>query len=232
MEQHESVTHFIHRSGWLRAAVLGANDGILSVASILSGMAAGGSSHKAIMLAGLAGAIAGTASMATGEYVSVSSQRDIENADLHREKKELDAHPRRELRELSKIYEERGLTPELATQVAEQLMAENALDAHARDELGITDTLSARPLQAAISSAASFLIGSTLPLAAAAFMPVERLHYAVPAITLGALALLGAAAAKTSGTGMLRPVARVVLWGALSLFITALIGRWAGTTLA
>jgi VIT1/CCC1 family predicted Fe2+/Mn2+ transporter len=223
--------HLIARSGWLRAAVLGANDGILSIASIVSGMAAGGAEHGTIMLAGLAGLMAGATSMATGEYVSVSSQADIEHADLAKEKHELAANPKFEHEELAQIYISRGLEPELAKKVSRQLMAHDALGAHARDELGISDVMTGKPLQAAFSSAASFTLGAALPLITVAVSPVGMIGWTVFIVSLLTLAILGILAAKTSGSKVLRPTLRVVLWGAFSMGITAFIGRLTGTSI-
>jgi VIT1/CCC1 family predicted Fe2+/Mn2+ transporter len=223
--------HLLHRSGWLRAAVLGANDGILSIASIVSGVAAAGASHQAVMLAGLAGLVAGAGSMATGEYVSVSSQADIEGADLAHERQELAANPKSEHEELAHIYVGRGLESGLAHQVADQLMAHDALGAHARDELGISETVLVRPLQAALSSAASFVLGALLPFLTAMVAPAALTGWLVSVMSLVALAILGLVAAKVAGAPVLRPALRVVLWGALSMASTALIGRLVGTQL-
>jgi VIT1/CCC1 family predicted Fe2+/Mn2+ transporter len=223
--------HFLHRSGWLRAAVLGANDGILSTASIVTGVIAGGASHAAVVLAGIAGLVAGAGSMATGEYVSVSSQMDIEQADLAREKHELAANPKFEHEELAHIEMERGLDPALARDVARQLMVHDALGAHARDELGISETVPVRPLQAASSSAASFALGAALPLLTAVMAPAAFAGRLVSAMSLLALAILGVVAARIAGSPILRPSLRVVLWGALSMGVTALIGHLVGTQL-
>jgi len=217
-------SHLMHRIGWLRAAVLGANDGILSTASIVSGMAAGGASREAILLAGLAGLVAGATSMATGEYVSVSSQTDTENADLAREKRELAQNPKFELEELSQIYVARGVELTLARQVAGQLMAHDALGAHARDELGISETTVAKPIQAALASAASFTCGAILPLVVAILSPPTMIKEVVIVSTLISLAVLGVLGARTSGAGILRPTLRVLFWGAISLGLTTLVG--------
>ncbi len=217
-------SHLIKRSGWLRAAILGANDGILSTASILGGMAAGGAPHATIVLAGLAGVVAGATSMATGEYVSVTSQADIEKADLDREVHELAHYPEHEHQELAQIYVSRGLEPSLAQQVATQLMEHDALGAHARDELGISKFTTPQPLQAAWASAASFTAGGVLPLLAATITPPHILLWVIIAIALLALTLLGIAGAKLSGVKILGPLIRVVLWGALSLGLTILAG--------
>lgn len=220
--------HRSHRIGWLRAAVLGANDGIVSTASLVIGVAAAASGHEAIMLAGVAGLFAGALSMAAGEYVSVSSQADTEKADLELEKRHLANEPEFELKELAMIYEDRGLEPELATEVARQLMAHDALGAHARDELGITEVMSARPLQAAVFSAVSFAAGAALPLAVAWFVPGSRLIWAVAAGSLVFLTLLGAIAARAGGAPMLTGAARVLFWGAVAMAATALVGRLFG----
>ena len=217
-------SHLMNRVGWLRAAVLGANDGILSIASIVSGMAAGGASREAILLAGLAALVAGATSMATGEYVSVSSQTDTENADLAREKRELTQNPKFELEELAQIYVARGVELPLARQVAGQLMAHDALGAHARDELGITEITVAKPIQAALASAASFTCGAILPLIVAIASPPPLIKEMVIVSTLISLAILGMLGAKTSGARVLRPTLRVLFWGALSLGLTTLVG--------
>ena len=217
-------SHLMNRVGWLRAAVLGANDGILSIASIVSGMAAGGASREAILLAGLAALVAGANSMATGEYVSVSSQTDIENSDLAREKRELKQNPKFELEELAQIYVARGVELPLARQVAGQLMAHDALGAHARDELGITEITVAKPIQAALASAASFTCGAILPLIVAIASPQPLIKEMVIVSTLISLAILGMLGAKTSGARVLRPTLRVLFWGALSLGLTTLVG--------
>ena len=221
-------SHLVHRTGWLRAAVLGANDGILSTASIVSGMAAGGAAREAILLAGLAGLVAGATSMATGEYVSVSSQADTENADLAREKREQARNPAYELEELAQIYVSRGLELALARQVAGQLMAHDALGAHARDELGISEITKPRPLQAALASAASFTCGAVLPLFVAVIPPPAFITWSIIATTLASLAVLGVLGAKTGGVRILRPTLRVLLWGAISLGLTTLVGVFFG----
>jgi VIT1/CCC1 family predicted Fe2+/Mn2+ transporter len=211
--------------GWLRAAVLGANDGIVSTASLVVGVAAAGGTAgadpHALLLTGFAGLMAGAMAMAAGEYVSVHSQADTEQADLARERLELQADAAAEQRELATIYVERGLTPELASQVATQLMAHDALGAHARDELGISDALSARPVQAALASAASFAVGAALPLAVTALVPGPGLIAAVAASSLGFLAVLGVTAARVGGAPVLAAASRVTLWGALAMGITA-----------
>lgn len=228
MIKAHSESHLLHRTGWLRAAVLGANDGILSIASIVSGMAAGGASREAVLLAGLAGLVAGATSMATGEYVSVSSQSDTEKADLAREKRELKKNPTFELEELAQIYVTRGLELPLAREVATQLMAHDAIGAHARDELGISETMTARPLQAALASAASFICGGILPMLVATLSPQEIITWTITASTLASLAILGWVGAYIGGVNWLRPTVRVLLWGALSLGSTTLIGNLFG----
>lgn len=220
--------HRSHRVGWLRAAVLGANDGIVSTSSLVIGVAAAASGHEAVMLAGVAGLFAGALSMAAGEYVSVYSQADTEKADIELEKKHLEAEPEFELRELAAIYEGRGLTPELAIEVAEQLMAHDALGAHTRDELGISEITTARPLQAAIFSAAAFSVGAALPLVVTWFSPFTVMIWAVAVSSLVFLAVLGAVAAKAGGAGMLKGSARVLFWGAIAMAVTAGVGKLFG----
>ncbi len=221
--------HFTERIGWLRAAVLGANDGIVSTASLVVGVAAAGSAREALVVAGLAGLVAGAMSMAAGEYISVSSQADTEQADLARERKELAETPEAELAELTGIYVARGLDPALARQVAEQLTARDPLAAHARDELGITEELSARPVQAALASAATFAVGAALPLLVAVVVPLGAVIPAVAASSLVSLAALGAVAASAGGAGRLRGAVRVTFWSALAMGLTALVGRAFGT---
>ena len=220
--------HRTDRIGWLRAAVLGANDGIVSTASLLVGVAAASASHGNILVTGVAGLVAGSMSMAAGEYVSVHSQADTEEADLSRERGELEKDPAAERRELTAIYVARGLEPGLAQQVSEQLMAHDALGAHARDELGISETLSARPVQAALASAASFAVGAVLPLAVTALAPERGLIPWVSATSLAFLALLGAVAARVGGAGILMGAWRVTFWGALAMAITAGVGALFG----
>jgi len=217
--------HRSHRSGWLRAAVLGANDGIVSTSSLILGVAAASTAQSDIMLAGVAGLVAGAMSMAAGEYVSVSSQSDTEHADLNIERKALAEHYELEQEELADIYITRGLEPELARQVAEQLMTNDALGAHARDEIGITDTGQARPLQAALSSAATFTAGALLPLLVAWWAPSTLLTPLVALFSLLFLALLGAVAARVGGAPILKAAARVMFWGALAMALTSAIGR-------
>ena len=220
--------HRTDRIGWLRAAVLGANDGIVSTASLVVGVAAASASHGNILITGVAGLVAGAMSMAAGEYVSVHSQADTEKADLSRERAELETDPAAERRELTAIYVARGLEPALAQQVAEQLMTRDALGAHARDELGISETLTARPVQAALASAASFAVGAVLPLAVTALAPERGVIYWVSGASLAFLALLGAVAARVGGAGVLVGAWRVTFWGALAMAITAGVGALFG----
>ena len=223
--------HRTHRIGWLRAAVLGANDGIVSTASLIVGVAAAESSRGSVLVAGIAGLVAGAMSMAAGEYVSVSSQSDTENADLDRERGELAANREFEHAELAAIYVARGLDARLAGQVATQLMDRDALGAHARDELGISDTLSARPIQAALASAGTFAVGAALPLLIVLMVPVSALVWVVSGSSLFFLALLGALAARAGGSPLWRSVARVTFWGALAMALTAGVGALFGATL-
>ena len=220
--------HRTDRIGWLRAAVLGANDGIVSTASLVVGVAPGQSSRASIVMTAVAGLVAGAMSMAAGEYVSVHSQADTEKADLDRERAELAADPAAEARELTDIYVGRGLTPELALQVSEHLMAHDALAAHARDELQVSQALAARPVQAAVTSAAAFAVGAALPLAVATLAPRASLLYWVAATAMVFLALLGAVAARMGGAGMAVGAGRVTFWGALAMAITAGVGAWFG----
>lgn len=222
--------HFTQRIGWLRAAVLGANDGIVSTAALVVGVAAAESTRSAVLLAGLAGLVAGAMSMAAGEYVSVSSQADSERADLARERRELAESPDAELRELQGIYIGRGLDPDLARRVAEQLTAHDVLAAHARDELGITEVHAARPIQAALASAATFSVGAALPLVLAALVPARLVIASVAAGSLLCLAALGAVAASAGGAGRVRGALRVTFWSALALALTAGVGRVFGTS--
>ena len=221
-------THKSHRTGWLRAAVLGANDGIVSTASLIVGIAAANTSKEGILLAGVAGLVAGGMSMAAGEYVSVSSQADTENADLALERTALQDEPEAEKEELAKIYEERGLEPALASTVAQQLMEHDALGAHARDEIGISEVANANPLQAAFSSALTFTIGAAMPLVAAWLMPVSSLIWAVTISSLLFLALLGALAAYAGGASIIKGAWRVTFWGALAMALTAGVGQMFG----
>jgi len=222
--------HRSERIGWLRAAVLGANDGIVSTASLIVGVAAAEASRSNVLVAGVAGLVAGAMSMAAGEYVSVSSQADTENADLARERSELATDPAFELDELQGIYIGRGLEPALARQVAEQLTAHDALAAHARDELGISEVHAARPVQAALASAATFAIGAALPLIVASITPTPRIIVLVATTSLLFLALLGGIAARAGGATITRGAIRVTFWGAAALAMTALIGRLFGTS--
>ena len=220
--------HRTARVGWLRAAVLGANDGIVSTAALIVGVAAAGTDTTTILLSGLAGLLAGAMSMAAGEYVSVHTQSDAENADLSRERAELRESPEAELRELASIYVSRGLDASLARQVAEQLTAHDALGAHARDELGISEVTAPRPIQAALSSAASFTVGAALPLILVPLLPASRLVLVISVATLLLLALLGALAARAGGANALKGMLRVTFWGALALAITASMGTLFG----
>lgn len=220
--------HRSHRTGWLRAAVLGANDGIVSTASLVLGVAATGAGSKAILVAGVASLVAGAMSMAAGEYVSVSSQADTENADLARERAELAEQPKQEHAELTGIYVKRGLDEDLASKVATQLMAHDALGAHARDELGISDTLAARPVQAALASAATFAAGAFLPLSVVLLLPGSALMWGVAVSAIVFLAALGAIAARAGGSHVLLSVGRVTFWGALAMALTAGVGALFG----
>jgi VIT1/CCC1 family predicted Fe2+/Mn2+ transporter len=222
--------HRSHRTGWLRASVLGANDGVVSTASLILGVAAAHAGHNAIVIAGVAALAAGAMSMAAGEYVSVRSQADTEQADLKIERIGLEEDEHSEREELAAIYVERGLDTDLAQKVAEQLMAHDALGAHARDELGITDALTARPLQAAIVSAASFLVGAVVPLITAAFAPLVSVAWCVGGISLVFLALLGGLAAQAGGAPVLTGAVRVLFWGALAMAVTTGVGSLLGTS--
>ena len=229
MSPHHHEIHRTHRIGWLRAAVLGANDGIISTASLIMGIAASHAPHNNIVLASVAGLVAGAMSMAAGEYVSVSSQADIEQADLKREYKELNEDKEHEQKELALIYVSRGLDSLLAKQVAEQLMNHDALGAHARDELGIFTTRTARPIQAALTSAGTFAAGAALPLLVVMFTPDADLIILVPSASLLFLALLGILAAYTGASGIIKGAFRVVFWGALAMSLTTAIGFIFGT---
>jgi VIT1/CCC1 family predicted Fe2+/Mn2+ transporter len=231
-EAQGNEPHRSGRVGWLRAAVLGANDGLISTSSLVVGVAAADTGRHGIVVAAVAGLVAGTLSMAAGEYVSVSSQADAEKADLARERRELATAPEAEREELAGIYRSRGLSPELAEQVAEQLMARDALAAHARDELGIRDETRARPVQAAVASAASFAAGAALPTILAALVPLAMLTPAVGAATLGLLVVLGATAARLGGAPMVRGALRVAFWGMLAMACTAAVGRIFGAPVA
>jgi len=216
--------------GWLRAAVLGANDGLISTASLVVGVAASGTTRSAILVAGVAGVVAGAMSMAAGEYVSVSSQADTENADLAREQRELDTDWEHERQELTGFYVNRGLTSDLASQVADQLMAHDALGAHARDELGLSEITSARPIQAALASAGTFAIGAVLPVVVAALAPRQLVSPLVTGSALLLLAILGALAARVGGASLGRGAIRVIFWGALAMAASALVGMLFGAT--
>ena len=232
MPRRHGERHRAERIGWLRAAVLGANDGIVSTASLVVGVAAAQTARRDIVLAGVAGLVAGALSMAAGEYVSVSSQADTEQADLARETRELATDPLGEEDELTGIYERRGLDATLARTVARQLMSRDALGAHARDELGLSEVLAARPLQAALASAATFAVGAVLPLATALIAPVSLLALVVSGVSLVCLASLGALAARAGGASGLIGAARVTLWGALAMALTAAVGALFGTAAA
>lgn len=221
--------HAIERLGWLRAAVLGANDGILSTASLIIGVATAHATHQSILIAGFAGLTAGAMSMAAGEYVSVSSQSDSEEADLNRERRELREDPEGELRELAGIYTKRGLDKTLALQVAKQLMEHDAVEAHARDELGISEASTARPIQAALASAAAFSVGAALPLVMALVTPVDFVALSVAVASLVFLALLGVVGAKIGGAKVFKAAIRVTFWGAFAMAVTAGIGWIFGT---
>jgi VIT1/CCC1 family predicted Fe2+/Mn2+ transporter len=226
--EHQPEEHRTHRTGWLRAAVLGANDGIVSTASLIVGVAAAQTSKNGVLVAGVAGLVAGAMSMAAGEYVSVSSQSDTERADLARERHELDAHTEYERRELAAIYVDRGLEPALADQVADQLMAHDDLAAHSRDELGISPTLTARPVQAAFASASAFVVGAIVPLLVVVLTPQSAIVPAVFVASLVFLAALGVLSARTGGAPVLRATLRVTFWGVLAMVLTAAVGSLFG----
>ncbi len=221
---HGNELHYNQRSGWLRAAVLGANDGIISISSLIIGFASANADQSSILLAGIAGLVAGAISMASGEYVSVSSQADIENADLERERQALEKHHELELEELTKIYIDRGLDRELASAVAHKLTEHDALETHARDELGISIHNRARPLQAAFTSAISFAIGAIPPVFLAMFFPSDKIVSIVAVSTLFLLALLGSVSAKAGGSPILKAIFRVTFWGSFAMAITSVIG--------
>lgn len=223
--------HLVERIGWLRAAVLGANDGIISTSSLMVGVAAAATSSTAVLVAGLAGLAAGAMSMAAGEYVSVSSQADTEAADLARERRELAEQPAEELKELTQIYEARGVEPATARAVATQLMAKDALGAHARDELGITEHLAANPVQAALASAGSFAAGAIVPILLAVVSPPALTAIAISLGSLVLLAVLGALGARAGGSGMVRPMIRVTFWGAVAMAVSAVVGALVGLAL-
>jgi VIT1/CCC1 family predicted Fe2+/Mn2+ transporter len=232
MHTRQVEHHRTQRVGWLRAAVLGANDGLLSTASLVLGVATAHGTHSSILIAGTAGLVAGSMSMAAGEYVSVHSQADTENADLKRERQELSVDPAGEHEELADIYVGRGLNRTLATQVAQQLMAHNALQAHARDELGITDALTARPIQAALASAASFAAGAIVPLLMVSLSSQSLLLPMIAIVSLCYLAVLGAIAAQVGGAPVLKGALRVMFWGALAMAATAGVGALFGTKMS
>ncbi|MGC8866167.1 MAG: VIT1/CCC1 transporter family protein [Bacteroidales bacterium] len=223
--------HYIHRSNWLRAAVLGANDGIISVSSLAIGVAAASSTREPIVLATVAGLVAGALSMAAGEYVSVSSQSDIEKADIEREMKELEEMPDVELNILAQIYERRGLKKETAQQVAKELMEKDPLGTHIRDELGINEINQANPLQAAFASGASFALGGLLPLLVTLLAKVQGMEYWLYGFSIVSLALLGATTAKTGGTNIKKAVLRITIWGTLSMALSALVGHLLGVNI-
>jgi len=228
MPRRHREGHLTHRIGWLRAAVLGANDGVVSTASLIVGVAAANATHAAIITAGFASLVAGAMSMAAGEYVSVSSQADSESAEVEVERRELETDSAGELRELTNIYVKRGLTQALAHDVAVQLTEHNALDAHLRDELGISETLRARPLQAAMTSAITYACGAALPLAAAWLSPLSAMIAIVSAVSLIVLTVLGGVAARAGGAGIVVGATRVLVWGAFAMLVTAGIGKLFG----
>lgn len=229
MSRLHAETHLVSRIGWLRAAVLGANDGIVSTASLIVGVASASAGTSDVLVAGIAGLVAGAMSMAAGEYVSVSSQSDTENADLERERRELVSQPAFEREELAQIYVDRGLQPDLAVTVADQLMAKDALGAHARDELGISEITAARPIQASLTSAGTFAVGASMPLAMVLLSPTSLLVLTVSIASLFFLALLGAIGARAGGANVVKATARVTFWGALAMALTAGIGALVGT---
>lgn len=228
MRTTHKENHLIERIGWLRAAVLGANDGLISTSSLILGVAAAGPGRQEILVAGVAALVSGAMSMAAGEYVSVSSQADTEEADMARERHELATQPEEELAELATIYEHRGVKPDLALEVARQMMAKDAFEAHARDELGLANHVVARPVQAALTSAATFTSGAALPLVVALLSPPEVIVWSVVVACLVGLAALGAIGARAGGAGMLKPMLRVVFWGATAMAATGLIGAVVG----
>jgi len=217
-------SHYIHRSNWLRAAVLGANDGIISISSLAMGVATANTGRDAILLATIAGLVAGALSMAAGEYVSVSSQTDIEKADIEREKTELETMPEQEMKILVEIYERRGLKKETAMMVAKELTEADALGTHIRDELGINEVSQAKPIQAAVASGAAFTAGGVLPLLVALLAPVARMEYFLYGFTILSLILLGTISAKTGGSNILKAVLRIVIWGTIAMGLSALVG--------
>jgi len=224
-------SHYIHRSNWLRAAVLGANDGIISISSLAIGVAAASTTREPILLATVAGLVAGALSMAAGEYVSVSSQTDTEKADIERERKELKEMPEEELKILSQIYEKRGLKKETAFQVAKELTEADALGTHIRDELGINEISQANPIQAALASGAAFTVGGLLPLLVILFTPVKGMEYSLYGFTTIFLIILGATAAKTGGSNILKAVIRITVWGTIAMGLSALVGYLFGVNM-
>ena len=224
MKKHDAEKHYVNRSNWLRAAVLGANDGILSTASLVIGVAAASTTKDPVILAAVAGIVAGALSMAAGEYVSVSSQSDIETADLERERRELEEMPEQELEELAAIYCLRGLDEKLAQEVAIQLSKHNALEAHARDELGINEMNQANPLQAAAASGGAFVFGGSLPLVATFLIPFENMVYLQYGLAIVFLMVLGGVAAVTGGSSLTKAISRITFWGTIAMGMTALIG--------
>ncbi|WP_088181813.1 VIT1/CCC1 transporter family protein [Sphingobium sp. Z007] len=231
IDQPHHAVHYVNRVGWLRATVLGANDGIVSTASLLTGIAASGASSQTILLTGIAALVAGAMSMAAGEYVSVSAQSDTEHADLAKERKAIATQPQAEWAELRDIYVQRGLTVDLAGQVARQLMAADALGAHARDELGISDLATARPVQAALASAASFAVGAAPPVLIAAVAPASSAIVAIVGLSLLCLVLLGYVGAWLGGARPLRSILRTLFWGALAMAVTAAAGHLFGAAI-
>jgi VIT1/CCC1 family predicted Fe2+/Mn2+ transporter len=217
-------SHFIHRSNWLRAAVLGANDGIISISSLAIGVATASTTREPVLLATIAGLVAGALSMAAGEYVSVSSQSDLEKSDIEREKQELEEMPENELKILGEIYERRGLKKETAQQVAKELTEADALGTHIREELGINEVTQANPLQASFASGSAFSAGGFLPLIVAFLAPVKHMEYYLYGITILSLVILGAVSAKSGGTGIKKPVLRIVIWGTIAMGISTLAG--------
>ncbi|SHI86098.1 VIT1/CCC1 transporter family protein [Flavobacterium terrae] len=225
-------SHYIHRSNWLRAAVLGANDGILSISSIAIGVAAASDTREAIVLATLAGLVAGALSMAAGEYVSVSSQTDVEKSDIEREKRELEEMPEVELQILAQIYEKRGLKKDTALQVAKELTEFDALGTHVRDELGLNEISQANPLQAALASGAAFIFGGILPFLVTLFFPIKNMEYSLYGLAILFLAILGAIAAKTGGSRILKAITRITFWGTIAMGLTALVGHLFGVNIS
>ncbi|MDH2998299.1 hypothetical protein A1D22_01395 [Pasteurellaceae bacterium LFhippo2] len=230
MSYEHTEHHLSHRSGWLRAGVLGANDGLISIASLMTGMVAAKPEFSTLVLTGVAALVGGAISMAAGEYVSVYSQTDTERADIEMEKRELELHPEKELDELAKIYQERGLSEELSIEVAKQLTAHDALDAHMRDEIGIRQEDMSNPLQAALSSMAAFAIGGALPVIVTLILPMNILLYAIIATTLAGLGTLGYISAKLGGAPIRPAITRIVVWGIIAMGVTGLIGKIVGVT--